>query len=104
LPELPERANLIAVLLFKNSQKKLLCVQTYTYLVCANICFCEALPGIAILKNLCLIAAAQALMTATVRFLEDLGSIRRAADQESLERGSEAKIDIINETRVNTKR
>jgi len=43
-------------------------------------------------------------MTATVRFLEDLGSIRRAADQESLERGSEAKIDIINETRVNTKR
>jgi len=95
LPELPERANLIAVLLFKNSQKKLLCVQTYTYLVCANICFCEALPGIAILKNLCLIAAAQALMTATVRFLEGLGSIRRAADQERYWSGNFCMIDVF---------
>jgi hypothetical protein len=57
--------------------------------------FLEALSGIAILKNLFLIAAAQALMTATVRCLEDLGSIRRAAGQERYWSGDLCLIDVF---------
>lgn len=47
-----------------------------------NLYFHEVLPNFLILKYVILIVAVQALMTATVRCLADLGSIRRAADQE----------------------